>query len=77
MIALFTIEDVNSKAIAPGSGQAWLAESALPEDRRARRCRRHLLQQLERAGYDVIRGPAPADVVVALRDRVQTLKDMG
>jgi glutamyl-tRNA synthetase len=27
-------------------------------------------------GYDLAHGPAPADVVVALCDRVQTLKDM-
>src|SRR4029079_1031461 len=37
---------------------------------------RHLLPHLQQAGYDLGRGPAPADVVVALRDRVQTLKDM-
>ena len=28
------------------------------------------------AGYDLDKGPAPVDVVLALRDRVQTLKDM-
>jgi glutamyl-tRNA synthetase len=31
---------------------------------------------LESAGYDVERGPAPVDVVVALRERAQTLKEM-
>src|SRR3546814_4985051 len=31
---------------------------------------------LQQAGCDLAAGPAPADVVVALRDRVQTLKDM-
>jgi glutamyl-tRNA synthetase len=36
----------------------------------------HLEWHLRAAGYDLARGPAPADVVVALRDRVQTLKDM-
>ena len=37
---------------------------------------KHLLWHLQQAGYDLANGPAPADVVVALRDRVQTLKDM-
>jgi glutamyl-tRNA synthetase len=36
----------------------------------------HLVYQLEKLGVDLADGPAPADVVVALRDRVQTLKDM-
>jgi glutamyl-tRNA synthetase len=31
---------------------------------------------LERIGIDPARGPAPADVIVALRDRVHTLKEM-
>ena len=31
---------------------------------------------LERAGIDTGKGPAPADVIVALRDRVSTLKEM-
>src|SRR5690606_29016143 len=31
---------------------------------------------LRAAGYDLSAGPAPADVVVALRDRVHTLKEM-
>ena len=31
---------------------------------------------LEAAGYDVASGPAPADVIVALRDRARTLKEM-
>src|SRR5690606_19522791 len=37
---------------------------------------KHLEWHLRAAGYDLAEGPAPADVVVALRDRVQTLKDM-
>ena len=31
---------------------------------------------LERAGIDTAHGPAPVDVIVALRDRVHTLKEM-
>src|SRR3546814_4034439 len=37
---------------------------------------KHLEWHLQQAGCDLAAGPAPADVVVALRDRVQTLKDM-
>jgi glutamyl-tRNA synthetase len=36
----------------------------------------HLVYQLNKLGLDLGAGPAPADVVVALRDRVQTLKEM-
>jgi glutamyl-tRNA synthetase len=35
-----------------------------------------LVYQLEKLGVDVAAGPVPADVVVALRERVQTLKEM-
>ncbi|MGH8117756.1 MAG: glutamate--tRNA ligase, partial [Rhodanobacteraceae bacterium] len=37
---------------------------------------RGLAWHLERRGLDVSRGPDPADVVLALRERVQTLKAM-
>src|SRR3546814_20417497 len=37
---------------------------------------KHLEWHLQQAGCDLAAGPAPADVWVALRDRVQTLKDM-
>ena len=36
----------------------------------------HLVYQLEKLGLDLSRGPKPEDVVVALRERVQTLKEM-
>jgi glutamyl-tRNA synthetase len=36
----------------------------------------HLEWHLRQAGYDLARGPAPADIVVALRERVQTLREM-
>ena len=35
-----------------------------------------LVYQLEKLGLDVSKGPAPVDVVIALRERVQTLKEM-
>jgi glutamyl-tRNA synthetase len=76
MIALFKIEDVNSKPSRLDPAKlGWLNQHYLktdaPED-----VARHLLPHLQNAGYDLANGPAPADVVVALRDRVQTLKDM-
>jgi glutamyl-tRNA synthetase len=76
MIALFKIEDVNSKPSRLDPAKlGWLNQHYLktdaPED-----VVKHLLMHLENAGYDLAHGPAPADVVVALRDRVQTLKDM-
>jgi glutamyl-tRNA synthetase len=37
---------------------------------------KHLEWHLRTAGYDLTQGPAPVDVVIALRERVQTLKDM-
>jgi len=36
----------------------------------------HLIYQLEKLGLDLAKGPAPVDVVIALRERVQTLKEM-
>src|SRR5690606_20172364 len=36
----------------------------------------HLEWHLRECGYDLSAGPAPADLVLALRDRVQTLKEM-
>lgn len=76
MLSLFKIQDVNSKPsrLDPTKlnwiNQHYLKSDA-PEDVAV-----HLLWQLERAGYAVNAGPNPADVVVALRDRVHTLKEM-
>jgi glutamyl-tRNA synthetase len=36
----------------------------------------HLQWHLDAAGYDLSAGPAPADVIVALRDRCRTLKEL-
>jgi glutamyl-tRNA synthetase len=76
MISLFKIEDVNSKSSRLDPAKlGWLNQHYLKTDAPAD-VARHLRPQLENAGYDLNHGPAPADVVVALRDRVQTLKDM-
>jgi glutamyl-tRNA synthetase len=53
----------------------WLNQHYLQTDDAADGAR-HLVPLLEAEGYDVASGPAPADVVVALRERAQTLKEM-
>jgi len=76
MISLFQIEDVNSKASRLDPDKlGWLNQHYLKTDA-PEAVAEHLLWHLQQAGYDLGKGPKPADVVVALRDRVQTLKDM-
>ena len=76
MMSLFKIEDVNSKASRLDPDKlGWLNQHYLKSDD-PNAVATHFLWHLERAGYDLANGPKPADVVVALRDRVQTLKDM-
>ncbi len=74
--SLFAIEDVNQKASRLDPAKlGWLNQHYLKTDDPAA-VAVHLRPQLVAHGYDVDAGPAPADVVVALRDRVQTLKEM-
>ena len=74
--ALFAITDVNQKASRLDPAKlGWLNQHYLKTDDPTA-VAAHLLPQLQAAGYDVAAGPAPADVVVALRDRVQTLAEM-
>ncbi len=76
MVSLFKIEDVNSKASRLDPDKlGWLNQHYLKSDA-PEAVAAHLLWHLEQAGYNLTKGPKPADVVVALRDRVQTLKDM-
>jgi len=76
MVSLFQIEDVNSKASRLDPDKlGWLNQHYLKSDD-PNDVAKHFLWHLERAGYDLANGPKPADVVIALRDRVQTLKDM-
>ncbi|RDZ27722.1 glutamate--tRNA ligase [Lysobacter silvisoli] len=76
MTRLFKLEDVNSKASRLDAAKlGWLNQQYLKNDAPAD-VARHLEWHLRELGYDLAAGPAPADVVVALRDRVQTLKDM-
>ncbi len=76
MQSLFDLNDVNAKAARLDMAKlGWLNQQYLksdaPED-----VATHLEWHLREAGYDPANGPAPADIVIALRDRVQTLKDM-
>lgn len=76
MTALFDLKDVNSKASRLDSAKlGWLNQQYLKSDDPVE-VGKHLEWHLRQAGYDLALGPAPADIVVALRDRVQTLKEM-
>jgi glutamyl-tRNA synthetase len=76
MIALFDVSNVNKAAARFDLEKlSWLNQHYLkfdkPED-----IAPHLEWQLHQQGYDTTHGPAPADVVIALRERSQTLKEM-
>ena len=76
MQRLFDLKDVNAKAARLDPAKlGWLNQQYLkadePEDVAA-----HLEWHLRNAGLDLAAGPAPAEVVIALRDRVQTLAEM-
>ena len=76
MQALFDLQDVNAKAARMDPAKlGWLNQQYLKSDDPAD-VGAHLEWHLRRAGYDLARGPAAADIVLALRDRVQTLKEM-
>lgn len=76
LIDLFDVTHCNSKAARLDMAKlGWVNQHFLktvdPAD-----IAPHLVYQLNKLGLDLAAGPAPADVVVALRDRVQTLKEM-
>ncbi|WP_242108477.1 glutamate--tRNA ligase [Luteimonas aquatica] len=76
MTRLFDLKDVNAKASRLDPAKlGWLNQQYLKSDD-PNDVAPHLEWHLREAGYDLARGPAPSDIVVALRDRVQTLKDM-
>ncbi len=76
MKSLFDLKDVNAKASRLDPAKlGWLNQQYLKNDDPAdvgKYLQWHLLQE----GFDLARGPALADIVIALRDRVQTLKEM-
>jgi len=76
MIALFDLKDVNAKASRLDPAKlGWLNQQYLKSDAPAE-VGKYLEWHLRHNDYDLAIGPKPADVVIALRDRVQTLKDM-
>jgi glutamyl-tRNA synthetase len=76
MVRLFDISDVNKAASRFDTEKlAWLNQHYLKTDD-PQAIASEFAWHLERAGIDVGQGPAPADVIVALRDRVHTLKEM-
>ncbi|OOG43143.1 glutamate--tRNA ligase [Rhodanobacter sp. C06] len=76
MIRLFDIADVNKAASRFDTEKLnWLNQHYLKTDEPVSLAP-EFEWHLARAGIDVAHGPAPADVIVALRDRVHTLKEM-
>jgi glutamyl-tRNA synthetase len=76
MIALFDVADVNKAASRFDTEKlAWLNQHYLKTDE-PQTLVAEFEWHLQRAGIDATNGPAPADVIVALRDRVHTLKEM-
>ncbi|HEY4555670.1 MAG TPA: glutamate--tRNA ligase, partial [Lysobacter sp.] len=76
MTRLFDLKDVNAKASRLDPAKlGWLNQQYLKSDDPAE-VAKHLDWHLRNEGFDLAGGPAAADIVIALRDRVQTLKDM-
>ncbi|MGN6312417.1 MAG: glutamate--tRNA ligase [Rhodanobacteraceae bacterium] len=77
MIGLFDIADVNQSASRFDFAKlGWLNQQYLKNDNPLE-VARELAWHLNRFGIDPSAGgPCPVDVVIALRDRVQTLKEM-
>ena len=76
MQSLFDLADVNAKASRLDSAKlGWLNQQYLKSDD-PEAVAQHLLWHLQQQGYDLARGPKPADLVIALRERAQTLKEI-
>lgn len=76
MIELFDVADVNKSASRFDLEKlSWLNQQYLKNDD-PREVAGHLQWHLLAQGIDTRTGPDPADVVVALRDRARTLKEM-
>jgi len=76
LVELFDVRDCNSKASRLDMAKlGWVNQHFLKNTDPAE-IAPHLVYQLEKLGLDLSRGPKPEDVVVALRERVQTLKEM-
>jgi len=76
MVELFDIGDVNQSASRFDLAKlGWLNQQYLKNDD-PNDIAPELVWHLQRIGLDPAGGPDPAEVIVALRDRVQTLKEM-
>ncbi|MNM53494.1 Glutamate--tRNA ligase [compost metagenome] len=76
LIDLFDVTNCNSKAARLDMAKlGWVNQHFLKTEEPSS-IAPQLVYQLEKLGLDVAAGPAPADVVIALRERVQTLKEM-
>lgn len=76
MTSLFDLKNVHASASRLDMAKlGWLNQQYLKTDDPAA-VAVHLQWHLQQAGYDLANGPAAVDIVLALRDRVQTLKDM-
>ena len=76
MQSLFDLADVNAKASRLDPAKlGWLNQQYLKSDDPVE-VGKHLEWHLREAGYDLAHGPSPADIVIALRERTQTLKEM-
>ena len=76
MIELFDAADVNKSASRFDLEKlSWLNQQYLKNDD-PREIVPHFEWHLRAAGIDPAQGPDPADVIVALRDRARTLKEM-
>ena len=76
LIALFDVTNCNSKASRLDMAKlGWVNQHFLKTEEPAAIVP-HLVYQLQKLDLDVSSGPAPVDVVIALRERVQTLKEM-
>jgi len=76
MQALFDLKDVNPKAARLDAAKlGWLNQQYLKTDDPAN-VAVYLGEQLHAAGIDPAAGPALSEVVIALRERVQTLREM-
>jgi glutamyl-tRNA synthetase len=76
MIALFDVADVNKSAARFDLEKlSWLNQQYLKSDDPLELAP-HFEWQLRAAGIDPATGPDPVDVIIALRDRAKTLKEM-
>ncbi|QEE25179.1 glutamate--tRNA ligase [Rhodanobacter glycinis] len=76
MVKLFDTADVNKAASRFDTEKLnWLNQHYLKSDEPATLVP-EFEWHLQRIGIDASKGPAPAEVIVALRDRVHTLKEM-